>query len=152
MSPRLEERVRIVANLVNLTTPLGILLARATGCTLRRGPHGLILAEGYRLGFPAAGAFTIGDVVLSRHPWSVLLARHPRLLEHEERHSRQYAVCLGLPFVPLYLLAVGWSWLRTGDPAARNAFERRAGLRAGGYREVPAARRGERAPYSLRCE
>jgi hypothetical protein len=37
----------------------------------------------------------------------------------------------------LYLAAAGWSWLRTGDFASRNVFERRAGLADGGYRERP---------------
>ena len=57
------------------------------------------------------------------------------LLGHEERHCTQYAWCLGLPFLPLYFLAAGWSLARTGNPGTRNFFERRAGLRAGGYPE-----------------
>jgi hypothetical protein len=36
-----------------------------------------------------------------------------------------------------YVAAASWSWLRTGDFASRNAFERRAGLADGGYRERP---------------
>ena len=32
---------------------------------------------------------------------------------------------------------MGWSWLRTGDRAARNFFERQAGLADGGYRDLP---------------
>ncbi len=58
---------------------------------------------------------------------------------HEESHIRQYAV-LGPAFWPAYALACGWSWLRTGDWWSRNAFERRAGLSAGGYRERPVRR------------
>ena len=65
------------------------------------------------------------------------LAGFDRLLEHEARHCHQYAVCLGLPFLPAYLLAAGYSLLRTGDPASRNPFERGAGLADGGYREQP---------------
>ena len=57
---------------------------------------------------------------------------NPVLLGHEERHSTQYAWCLGLPFLPLYFLAAGWS-LRTGNPGIANVFERHAGLQAGGY-------------------
>ena len=37
----------------------------------------------------------------------------------------------------LYAIFMGWSWLRTGDRAARNAFERLAGLADGGYRDLP---------------
>jgi len=32
---------------------------------------------------------------------------------------------------------MGWSVLRTGNRAARNAFERHAGLAAGGYPDLP---------------
>ncbi|HSF26445.1 MAG TPA: hypothetical protein VLC50_02900 [Actinomycetes bacterium] len=35
--------------------------------------------------------------------------------------------------VAAYLLAAGWSWLRCGDPASYNHFERLAGLADGGY-------------------
>jgi hypothetical protein len=45
-------------------------------------------------------------------------------------------VC-GTLFMPLYLTAMGWSWIRTGDRAARNIFERAAGLADGGYTDVP---------------
>jgi hypothetical protein len=55
---------------------------------------------------------------------------------HEERHTWQYTVC-GTLFMPLYLVAMGWSWIRTGDRASRNVFERAAGLSDGGYVDVP---------------
>ena len=58
------------------------------------------------------------------------------MLLHEERHSWQYAACLGLPMLPLYGLAAGWSYLRGGDPGVHNAFERLAGLEDGGYATV----------------
>ena len=61
---------------------------------------------------------------------------NPALLGHEERHCTQYAWCLGLPFLPLYFLAAGWSLARTGNPGSRNLFERHAGLQAGGYPEL----------------
>ena len=133
-----RQRRRRLANLLNLSTPLGLGVARAGGARRRLpGPYGLVLAEGYRLRFPAAGAFTIGDVVITGRTFSELLRLHPDLLAHEERHASQYAACLGLPFLPLYALATGWSVLRTGDRAAANVFERRAGLRDGGYVERP---------------
>ncbi|WP_246858575.1 DUF4157 domain-containing protein [Citricoccus sp. SGAir0253] len=120
-------------NAANLSTPLGLALARAAGCTVRRGPDGLLLASGYRWAFPDGGAFTVGNTVLLR-PGTAPTAR---LLAHESRHATQYAWCAGVPFLPLYLLGVGWSVLRTGDAASRNPFERHAGLAAGGYRERP---------------
>lgn len=126
-------------NWVNLSTPCGLAVAALSGCRITRGPHGTLIAEGYRRPLPRARAFTVGSVVLVRG--SVPQGAHAgfdTLLEHEARHCRQYAACLGLPFLPAYLLAAGYSLLRTGDPASRNPFERGAGLADGGYREQPA--------------
>jgi hypothetical protein len=127
--------LRVVLNLVNLTTPLGLLVGLLGNCRFRRLPRGLVLASGYPFALPAAAAFTIGNVVLTRHAPERLLAR-PGLLAHEERHTSQYAVLLGLPLLPLYLLGAGWSWLATGSIAAHNPFERWAGLASGGYPTV----------------
>lgn len=130
-------RLRHLLNWVNLSTPAGLALARAGGARIRRGPACSYLADHYRWRFPVAGAFTIGDVVISRHDLDQLAARRPTLLAHELVHSRQWAACLGLPFLPLYVASMGWSWLRTGDRAARSVFERHAGLELGGYADVP---------------
>ena len=135
--PSRAQRLRAAGNLANLSTLAGLVVARLGGCALRRGPDGLILAEGYRLRFPVAGAFTIGDVVITAHAFAALQRQLPRLLAHEERHSWQYFWCFGLPFFLLYTAAMGWSVLRTGDRAARNIFERRAGLADGGYPDRP---------------
>ncbi|PNI09307.1 hypothetical protein CXX84_08315 [Arthrobacter sp. AFG7.2] len=126
------QRVRRAANLVNGSTGLGLAVALLAGTEVSCGPRGLILAAGYRWRLPFAGAFTLGNVVLSRCPATDLLSR-PALLAHEERHCSQYAWCLGAPFLPLYFLAAGWSLLRTGNPGTGNVFERHAGLEAGGY-------------------
>ncbi|WP_372699943.1 hypothetical protein [Arthrobacter sp. JSM 101049] len=128
-------RWRAVANWLNLATPCGLLLARASGCRVVDGGRGLHFALGYRPRLPVAAAFTVGNVVLFRGEADA--SRRPGLVDHEARHCTQYALCLGLPFLPLYALAAGYSWLRTGDPASRNVFERRAGLADGGYRERP---------------
>lgn len=128
--------VRSAANWLNLSTPCGLLLARAARCRVVDGGRGLHFALGYRPRLPVAGAFTVGNVVLFR-PRFDEPDRFPGLVSHEERHSTQYVFCLGLPFLPLYFAAAGYSWLRTGDPASRNVFERHAGLAAGGYTERP---------------
>ena len=60
-----------------------------------------------------------------------------QLLDHEARHSRQYALFLGLPYLPLYTLAMGWSVLRTGDRASANVFERGHRLRLGVHPYFP---------------
>lgn len=81
-------------------------------------------------------------MVISRYRVEDLRRRHPRVLCHEERHSRQWMV-LGPLFLPLYLLTMAWSWLRTGDRAAACWFEVSAGLADGGYRRLPTRPLGE---------
>lgn len=126
-------RLRQLSNAVNGSTLLGLLVARAGGARLDRGPEGLLLASGYRLRVPPAPAFTVGNVIIVRE--AGLLRRRPRLLAHEARHATQYAWCVGPGLLPLYVLAAGWSWLRHGNPFSANVFERRAGLSDGGYAE-----------------
>ncbi|WP_309818340.1 hypothetical protein [Pseudarthrobacter sulfonivorans] len=138
------QRARQFANLANGTTLLGMALARAAGTALSKGPRGLVIASGYTWRVPFAGAFVLGNVVICRISTEQLTANQA-LLGHEEKHCSQYACCLGLPFLPLYFLAAGWSQLRTGNPASANFFERRAGLAAGGYVDIRTpkpARRG----------
>ncbi|HEU4948107.1 MAG TPA: hypothetical protein VFT31_13225 [Kribbella sp.] len=128
------QRVKFVVNLVNLSTASGVVVGLIGRARFSRGPRGLLYATGYRLGFPIAGAFTIGNVVVSKHD-QAYFDGNPGLVRHEERHSWQYVCLIGLPMLPLYALAACWSWLRTGDFASRNAFERLAGLVDGGYHE-----------------
>jgi hypothetical protein len=135
--------MRRVVNLINLSTPLGLLLAVCGGAQLERGPRGVIVAHGYRSRIPAprASAVTVGDVVLLRLTREQLRLR-PRLLDHEARHATQWAFFLGpAGFLPAYLLASLWSWWRCGDFALRNPFEVRADLADGGYLRDPPAER-----------
>jgi hypothetical protein len=133
---RCRHRLRLVGNVANLTTIIGLLLARAGGAQLSPRPRGIWLATGYRFGFPVASAFCVGNVVISRHGLDELLAR-PTLLQHEERHSWQYLLLGGPLYWPCYGLAMVWSLLRTGDRGSANPFEVAAGLADGGYRELP---------------
>lgn len=126
--------LRLAINTVNLSTPLGLLVAVAGRARLRRGPDGLVLATGFRIRTHAP-AFTIGNVVVMRLD-DESLARRPQLLVHEARHATQYACCLGLPMLPLYAVAAGFSWARAGDFSSYNPFERLAGLEDGGYPPV----------------
>lgn len=130
-------RIRQIANALNGSTALGVLVAKAGGARLRRGDRGLLLAEGYRWRVPVAAAFTIGDVVATQGTFSSLADGLPDCLAHEERHADQYALAMGLPFFPLYAAGAAWSWLRTGHPGSANPFEVHAGLTAGGYCERP---------------
>jgi len=132
---RAVDHLRRVVNVITLATPLGLLLALVGRARLRPGPHGTIVAAGYAWRFPAprAPALTIGDVILLRLP-DEALARRPRLLLHEARHSAQWACLVGVVGFPaFYGLASLWSWLACRDAAVRNVFEVRAGLLDGGY-------------------
>ncbi len=127
---------REAVNWLNLSTLAGLGLANASRCRMVRGHRGILLARNYPLPWPKAGAFTVGNVVFLRARLSG--PDSPAgLLAHEETHATQYALFLGLPFLPLYFAAAGYSWLRTSDSASMNPFERAAGLQAGGYREFP---------------
>lgn len=129
-SADVERRAR--RNRINLTTGLGLVVARAGGATLKPGPAGLILGEGYRWKFPVAGAFTVGNVVTTRHTFEALTAWAPGVVGHESRHASQYARW-GLAFLPAYGAAALFSLWRYGDPATGNHFERQAGLVSGAY-------------------
>ncbi len=137
--------MRAIGNALNLSTVLGLGLGWAGRARLRRGPEALVFAEGYRLPLPKASAFTVGNVVLVPGGTAEAVElRQPGTLAHEAAHSWQYFGLLGLPFLPLYAAASGWSWLRTGDPASANWFERSAGLVRGGYIEHPVNNAGFR--------
>lgn len=123
---------------------IGLAMAGIGGAKLTWDESGLVLAGEYRFRFPRAGAFTVGCVILTTGRWDELRERRPGLLQHEGRHAWQYFWLLGVPFFPLYGLAVAYSWLRTGDLGAANVFECQAGLELGGYRRVEARNQGLR--------
>lgn len=134
---------RFAGNFINLSTIVGLGVAKIGRATIKRGPRGLFLTEGYHLKFPIAGAFTIGNVVTTSSTWDKMLDSYPYLINHEEGHTWQYLYCLGLPYYIPYVIFMGWSVLRTGDRAARNFFERQAGLAWGGYIDYPVRPIGE---------
>ncbi|MFG1962743.1 hypothetical protein [Nonomuraea sp. NPDC049028] len=125
-------RFRRAVNYVNLSTPLGLLISVVGGATRQSGPNGLVLAYGYRYRFPIAGAFTVGNVVLTRRD-----SLEDQLIRHEGRHATQWAWCVGLPMLPLYLVAMLVSVVVCGHQASYNVFERLAGLDDGGYPRAP---------------
>jgi hypothetical protein len=126
-------RARTVLTAINGTTGVGLLVALAGGARIRRGRDGVLVAEGYRRKLPPATCFTVGSVIMCRHSAEWLLAEErSALFGHESHHRGQYAV-LGPLFWPAYWAACGWSFAATGSWGARNFFEKRAGLHAGGY-------------------
>jgi hypothetical protein len=132
MRPR--HRVRLVVNLLNGSTLAGLAASVAGRARLGRYPDGLLVGTSYRLPVPPAPAFTLGNVILTRHD---VLGRDTVLLRHEARHATQYAWCGGLLMLPLYFAAAGVSWLLCGDFGAWNIFERYASLADGGYADRP---------------
>ena len=60
------QRLRQLANVLNASTTLGLLLARLAGTETVGGPRGLVIAAGYRWRLPFAQAFTVGNVVIFR--------------------------------------------------------------------------------------
>jgi hypothetical protein len=134
-----RHRVRLAVNLLNGSTLAGLAVCAAGRARLARYPDGLLVGAAYRLPVPPAPAFTLGNVVITRHP---VLAHDTDLLRHEARHCTQYAWCGGLLMLPVYFTAAGASWLLSGDPGSWNVFERAAGLRDGGYADRPL-----RAPF-----
>jgi hypothetical protein len=125
-------RLRTVLNWINLSTPLGLLIARLGRATITRRGRGTYLATGYRYGFPMASAFTVGSVITSKHGPEYFDQR-PALLRHEDRHCTQYAFVLGVAMLPAYFLFVGLSWVIAGDHSSYNPFERLADLADGNY-------------------
>ena len=138
--------VRRIANWVNLSTPLGLTIARLGRAQVRQDHEVLYWAEGYRFRFPVAGAFTVGNVIITASYFEEL---GPAVWAHEVRHTWQWMLC-GSSFLPLYIAAMGWSWALTGDRAAQNPFERIAGLGAGGYHDQPLRRPVAKALQRLR--
>jgi hypothetical protein len=101
------------------------------------GPQEVRIAPHYRLPVPGSTCFVIGDVIFCRKSADWLLdPPQSALLEHEVRHTYQYAP-LGPIYWPLYFASCAWSYAITGSAGARNVFERRAGLAGGGYRDAP---------------
>ena len=125
-------RVRTVLNWINLSTLLGLAIARLGGASIVRRGRGTYLATGYRFGFPVASAFTIGSVITSKHELDYFRER-PVLLQHEDRHCTQYAFVLGVVMLPFYFLCVGLSYAIAGDHSSYNPFERLANLADGNY-------------------
>ena len=150
MRPRY--RVRLAVNLLNGSTLAGLAVSLAGHARLARFPGGLLVGTGYRLPVPPAPAFTLGNVILTRHD---VLGRDTVLLRHEARHATQYAWCGGLLMLPLYFTAAGVSWLVSGDFGAWNVFERGAGLADGNYTARPlrpALRLRTSSPSPLRAD
>ena len=132
------ERLRWVINWLNLTTIAGVAVARLGRTRPHPAAAGLYVAPRYRIAFPPAGAFTLGNVIITRHDADYVCG-DPALWRHETRHTTQYA-WLGPLFWPAYALGAAYSWVVSGHPGSHNPFEVAAGLADGGYPRRPLRR------------
>jgi len=140
----------MVINWVTLSTPFGLLIALLGRAHVYGQRDGLFVAENCRLMLPDAGAFTVGNVIITGGTMARLQGYFPEIIDHEAAHSSQWSF-LGPLFLPLYVLLMAWSMLRTRNRATRNYLERWAGLKRGGYQEdVPKIRPDRRAKVDAR--
>jgi hypothetical protein len=114
------------ATLIGL--PLALASLRRGGVAIVDGvieAHGPFVRRALASFTPLAGgadAMTLGHVVIGRDARALELTR-----AHERVHVRQYE-WWGPLFVPAYLLAGVWAFLRGGHPYFDNRFEREARL------------------------
>ena len=80
-------RLRLAVNLLNGSTLAGILVATAGGARVRPAGEGLLAGSGYRLPLPAASAFCLGNVLVTR-------------LGHAEFTGRRFVSCRCTPVFP----------------------------------------------------
>ena len=99
------------------------------------GPGVRALLERLPVRYPIA-AITLGHVVLGRDPGCL-----ERTRAHERVHVGQYQRW-GPAFVPAYLIASLWAWLRGRDAYLDNPFEREAYALAPCAEAVRSAGRG----------
>jgi hypothetical protein len=127
-------------NKLNLSTPLGLLIAKIIGGTTIQKENGIYLNYGRKGKYIKADAMAIGDVVLVKQVKGCKLCESgsphdlsDSLLRHELIHSEQYAKFGGIIFLALYLLYSIKSFLIYKNTWQDNIFEIQAGLEDGGY-------------------
>lgn len=124
--------IRIIANApVSLT---GIIMAHVTGgdgCAI--AATGTIVCGGsFNPGGPGTGGMMVGDTFITAESAAGVMAR-PRLLDHESRHSEQWAGFGPVNFIASYLANNVISEMTVGDRACGNYFEGDAGFGERGY-------------------
>jgi hypothetical protein len=105
----------------------------ATGAKLRRDRHLTIVCEGGWLSDRGlSSAFTTGNTINVKAVAAEKLRDSEALLEHEWRHSVQWALLGPVRFLPLYAISYFGSQWATGTQCW-NVFEWTAGFADGGY-------------------
>lgn len=114
-------------------TFLTALVNKVTGATVRFDRHYTIVCEGGWLSERGlSSAYTTGNTINVKRSAARRLREDDKLLEHEWRHSVQWATLGPVAFVPLYVLSYFGSE-RIASCQAWNVFEWTAGFADGGY-------------------
>jgi hypothetical protein len=114
-------------------TALTALVGAATGATVRRDRHLTVVCEGGWLSDRGlSSAFTTGNTINVKAAAAARLRDDAKLLEHEWRHSVQWAVVGPVRFLALYAVSYFGSQALTGTQCW-NVFEWTAGFADGGY-------------------
>lgn len=114
-------------------TAITALVGAATGATVRTDRHYTVVCEGGWLSDRGlSSAFTTGNTINVKASAAKRLREDDRLLEHEWRHSVQWAFLGPIRFLPLYALNYFGSQAVCGDQRL-NVFEWTAGFGDGGY-------------------
>jgi len=127
-------------NRFNLSTPLGLLIAKIFGGKTIQLENGLYMNYGRKGKYQKAEVITVGDVLLVTFNKDCphcqqkdLYKLSPKLLRHELKHSEQYAKFGGIIFLALYLFASIKSYIQYKNIWQGNIYEIQAGLEDGGY-------------------
>lgn len=119
-----------------INTPITVITAlvnAATGATVRTDKHLTVVCEGGWLSDRGlSSAYTTGNTINVKRSAAQRLREDEKLLEHEWRHSVQWAVVGPVRFLALYALSYFGSQALTGDQRL-NVFEWQAGFADGGY-------------------
>ena len=123
----------LVAVLNAPITALAALLNRATGATIRYDRHHTVICEGGWLSERGLShVYTTGNTINVKADYADQFRDNDRVLEHEWRHSVQWALVGPLRFTALYALSYfGSQWI--AGCQCWNVFEWSAGFEDGGY-------------------
>jgi hypothetical protein len=131
---------RHVLNNFNLSTFLGLLIAKIIGGTTIQLDNNIYINYGRKGKYLKAWAITIGDVVLAKKDKNCEKCKSgkphdlsQRILRHELKHSEQFAKFGGVIFLALYLFASIKSFIIYKNVWQGNIYEIQAGLEDGGY-------------------
>jgi hypothetical protein len=122
----MNNNLRHNLNNINLSTLLGLTIAKFLGGKTIQLDSKLYINYGRSGKYIKYKAITIGDVILARKELKT------SLINHELKHSIQFAY-LGILFFPIYALFSLYSYYKYSNTWQGNIFEINAGLEDGEY-------------------